>query len=209
MPVESDHHGIRMWREEKSPCNQNCAYILLGLGVHQIRDGASVAAPGWGACGTITYPSGVSLTFHNKRVWVLRPLGYKDSPTKALAAVTADLLGVPEVGDFILYISSGQYHAQDVPSQAKAMGLNASIVCIDPKIKGEMHDITKRPVALAMVKSASSARCLGAIISIRCRTWSAALWLTDSKGRPGEPYRDDENVLGRIIADGTPDPAAE
>ena len=52
-----------------------------------------------------------------------------------------------------------------------------------------------------------SGGCGQQVDDIRCRTWSAALWLPDAKGRPGTPYRDDKNVIGFVRPDGTPHPA--
>lgn len=47
----------------------------------------------------------------------------------------------------------------------------------------------------------SDARCKGGLISIRCKTWSVAHFLTDAQGNPGKPLRDINNVLG-IMRDG-------
>ena len=39
-------------------------------------------------------------------------------------------------------------------------------------------------------------RCRGIVISIRCKTWSAANLLPDMHGNPGQPWRDDNHLLG-------------
>eukprot|EP00966_Prymnesium_polylepis_P087298 2020515-Prymnesium_polylepis.1 len=74
-----------------------------------------------------------------------------------MPAVTVDDLGVPTDGRYFLllrvYISSGPRREGDVLSQAKAMGLESACVPIDPKIKGVLHDITKRPVAAALIRA--------------------------------------------------------
>ena len=64
------------------------------------------------------------------------------------------------------------------------------------------HDITKLPVAYTLVKAGKRPECLGAVCSIRCRTYSAALFGDHVDGKPGKPYRDYFNTDGIRRADG-------
>eukprot|EP00966_Prymnesium_polylepis_P232640 5380430-Prymnesium_polylepis.1 len=51
-------------------------------------------------------------------------------------------------------------------------------------------------------------RCIGAIISIRCKTWSASHHLPDAKGNPPNPPRSWPNhILGKPDSNGNIPPA--
>ena len=79
------------------------------------------------------------------------------------------------------------------------------VVMVDGKIGGTVRDITRRPVAAALVLSASSPRCVGVVISIRCGTWSVALHNKETGSRG--PYRRRAHVLGIPDASGRLPPA--
>ena len=71
--------------------NKACPYVLLALGRASIEKGVILLMPAWGADGHFAYPNGVRVTFHNRYVLVIRPIGYKFNPDKAIAlfSVTA------------------------------------------------------------------------------------------------------------------------
>ena len=200
-PMQTRSHGMKKWREEGSICNESCAYVLLSIGRESIEKGVELFAPAWGGDGYFRYPNGVTVEFHNRRVYVLRPLGYKPSP-HALVASDGPDLGLPD-GAFVLYIGSGNRRDGDVPQHFETENVPATVVCIDPLIGGVNHDITKLPVAYTLVKAGKRPECLGAVCSIRCRTYSAALFGDHVDGKPGKPYRDYFNTDGIRRADGS------
>ncbi|MDC0525857.1 hypothetical protein OAO87_02565, partial [bacterium] len=197
-PMETDHHGFRCWDEPGGIVNKACAYVLLALGRMSHMRGLSLVMPSWGKDPQMVFPNGVTVTLHNRDVLVLRPFGYKAGPEKALAAPLQQTFYELE-GDFIIYLGSGPEREGDVTSQCKELGLNATIVLIDPVIGGPSHDAT-RPEFLAMsmgaVAPSAKRRCLGLLVSLRCKTWSAANFLPDANGLPGKPWRDCDNLLG-------------
>eukprot|EP00966_Prymnesium_polylepis_P323304 7379509-Prymnesium_polylepis.1 len=207
-PMESNR-GMRMWREPESVFNRRCAYLLLSGGRASIREGMTMWLPGWGADGVLTWPNGVKVRVLNKYVTILRPLGYKLHPEAALASVTVDDLGVPADGDYIIYLGSGRRRDGDVPSQVDEMGVNVSVVLVDPKLRGVLNDLTKRPVALALVKAGSDPRCRMLLSSTRCCTWTVSHLLPDKHGNPGKPRRDQNHVLGFTQGGRLPDVVAE
>ena len=66
-----------------------------------------------------------------------------------------------------------------------------------------MHNIILSDTAIALKAAAGDERCVGMMVSIECKTYSAALHLPDAYGNPGKPYRNESNVLGIPLADGT------
>lgn len=122
LPVETVSHGIRAYTEEDAILNPACAYVLLAVGRASIERGVAMTVPAWGEVGHLTYPNGVSIQIHNRNVLVLRPLGYKLSPSLSLAAVTAESLGVPNDGDYVLYLGSGPHRSGDLGKYGKAGG---------------------------------------------------------------------------------------
>ena len=158
-----------------------------------------------GENGTIAFKGGVTVTVHNRKVLALRPLGYKISPAAApaLTATTADI-GVPANGDFVYYIGSGPRHEHDVARHASELGVEAFIVFIDITVAGELHNLLKRPTIAAMLVGAKLDRCRGAIVSIRCKSWSAAHLMPKPDGAPGTAQRSFPDAIEGILrADGT------
>ena len=202
-PMETQNHGIRKWIEGDSPYNPKCPYVLLSPGRAQLEHGISVEMPGWGADGRFSFPSGVSVTLVNRLVWVLRPIGYKRLPSASLASISPNILGVPDEGPFILYISSGPIREGSISHCCESIGVEAKVVCIDPVIGGDAMDITKRSTAIVLTAAAADRRCVGVFWSIRCKTWSAATWLKKHDGSPGTPYRDIDSIKGIRKSDGS------
>ena len=83
------------------------------------------------------------------------------------------------------------------------------MVVIDLKRGGVFHDLTSPQVVELLIEVAGWSRCRAVIISVECRTWSAALLLPDAYGNPGKPYRDIDNVLGFKGPDGRVPPNVE
>ena len=170
--------------------------MLLSGGSHQLNHGLVVHMPGWETKGYATYPSGVSIEIMNHRVWVLRPLGYKDSPQLGLATISPKSISVQSEDPYVLYISSGPDWEGSIKKRCSLAGVNATIVLIDPCIGGPIMDITQKPTATAISIAAADDRCDGVFASIRCKTWSAATWLPTQDGSPGKPHRDVHNIEG-------------
>lgn len=185
-----------MFRENDAIYNPSCAYVLLSIGRASIEQGVEMMMPAWGEAGTITYPNGVAITVHNRRVLVLRPIGYKQTPLPTLAGVTPSDLGIPVEGNYVLYLGSGPQKDTDVDHQLQGMRATVRAVMIDIRIGGTAHDLTRRPVAAALISAARDGRCVGVIASIRCKTWSVATIMPCTDGRPGKPYRDCDHILG-------------
>ena len=136
------------------------------------------------------------MTLLNRSVLIVRPIGYKINPERALAAqsaVSADSLGVPVDGDFGLYLGGGAVRPGDLESQLIG---TIRVVVIDTCRGGVMHDLTSAAVVEMLIEVASQPRCRFVFVSIECRTWSAALWLPDAHGNPGKPYRGVGHVTG-------------
>jgi hypothetical protein len=199
-PMSTDNVGLRLWEESKSILNRACAYVLLALGRASREKGLSLDMPSWGANCTGTFPNGVIITLLNRDVLVLRPLGYKPSPAKALTAA-GDLtghnpLGIPATGLYFLYIGAGHRREHDLTEQCAAKKLPVPVL-IDPVIGGRSHDITlveTKDAAIGAIKS--TGRCIGTLVSNTCATWSVANFLPDANGRHGQPWRDRDNLLG-------------
>ena len=204
-PMESDNHGIFKFKEKDSIKNVNCPYILIAVGRASLEMGAALFMPGYGENGTLAFKGGITVTVHNRKVLALRPLGYKISPAAApaLAATTADI-GVPANGDFAYYIGSGPRHEHDIARHASELGVEAFIVFIDIAVAGELHNLLKRPTIASMLVGAKLDRCRGAIVSIRCKSWSAAHLMPKPDGTPGTALRDFPDAIEGILrADGT------
>ena len=195
MPIDSSH-GIRVYRGDNSILNTLCAYVLLALGRASREQGVHAVMPAWGRDGYFEYPSGVRVTLLNRSVLIVRPIGYKINPERALAAqsaVSADSLGVPVDGDFGLYLGGGAVRPGDLESQLIG---TIRVIVIDTCRGGVMHDLTSAAVVEMLIEVASQPRCRFVFVSIECRTWSAALWLPDAHGNPGKPYRGVGHVTG-------------
>lgn len=119
LPVETVGHGMRMFREKDAIFNPNCAYVLISVGRASIEQGVQMTMPAWGEAGTILYPNGVAITVHNRRVLVLRPIGYKQTPLPTLAGITPSELGIPGENKYILYLGSGPHRDTDLGHQLR------------------------------------------------------------------------------------------
>ena len=92
----------------------------------------------------------------------------------------------------------------DVAAHATELGLEAFIVYLDIAVGGESHNFMKRPTIACMIAGAKLDRCRGAIISIRCKSWSAAVLMPKPDSSPGTPLRDfPDAIMGIQRADGT------
>ena len=208
-PMVTDQHGVRCFREKDSILNRKCAFVLIAIGRASIEQGVVIVMNAWGKGGHFSYPGGVTVSFLNKSVFVLRPLGYKEPVLAGIeVAITSDQLGVPQDGDYVLYVGSGPGPPRvgSLTDCLAALHTPVTLVLIDPIIGGSAHNIVSGPVAAALVAAARSPRCKGVLVTIRCRTWSVSTWLPDAEGRPGKPYRDCDNVLGIPRRDGTRHP---
>ena len=86
-------------------------------------------------------------------------------------------IAAPSSGAFWLYLGSGPRRDGDLASQMAALG-GAPVVNIDIKVGGYDHDLTHGPTRVAVLELAQSARCLGAFISIPCKTFSVPVSYT-------------------------------
>ena len=102
------------------------------------------------------------------------------------------------------YIGSGPRHEHDVARHASELGVEAFIVFIDITVAGELHNLLKRPTIASMLVGAKLDRCRGAIVSIRCKSWSAAHLMPKPDGEPGTALRSFPDAIEGIPrADGT------
>ena len=203
-PMETNK-GIRKWEENKSIFNPKCPYVLLALGRASTEKGLTMYMPAWGADGSMTFPNGVMIKLYNRNVLALRPIGYKPSPSAGVA-LSLKTIGIPESGNWIAFIASGPRRDGDVTDWAKRLGITAPIVPFDPKIAGDLHDLTSRrfvDMLASAMDHTQKGKCLGVISSIRCRTWSVSHHLPDSKGKAANPPRKWPNeILGVPDANG-------
>ena len=87
----------------------------------------------------------------------------------------------------------------DLTTSCSDAGLPTPIVLIDTIHGADDHNLTLTSVKnnlLAAIAPTPKRRCVGALISIRCRTWSVATVMKDANGNPGKPWRDVDNLLG-------------
>ena len=109
-------------------------------------------------------------------------------------------ISAPVSGAYWLYLGSGPRREGDLASHVARLG-GAPVVNIDTKVGGYDHDLTYSPVRVEVLRLAQSERCLGAFVSIPCKTFSVL------RGKPGvehsKPVRDLDNVLGIPREDGT------
>ena len=95
-----------------------------------------------------------------------------DHPLGFAATTMADL-GVPNSGNFFLYLCSGPSRPDGVDVHLRAL-CASPLINIDLKIGGYDHDLADKHVARAILQAASSSRCRGILVSIPCTTWSVA-----------------------------------
>lgn len=96
----------------------------------------------------------------------------------------------------MIYLGSGPYHPHDLSKQVEKLGSQLKVVMVDIQVGGKTHDILRRPVANAVAQAAADSRCVGMVVSIRCKTWSVATAYPDGEGKPGKPYRNITHPLG-------------
>ena len=116
--MASDAHGIIVYPEQDGILNERCAYVLVAIGRGSHEQGIRLVMPQWGANGSFSWPNGVTVTFYNRLVFVLRPIGYKERPRPALAAVTPESLGVPLTGIYVIALCSGPARTGDISAWA-------------------------------------------------------------------------------------------
>ena len=64
-PMNTQQHGIRMWRESDSIVNTACAYVLLAVGKASRKCGVALHMPPWGEDCELTFPNGVIVKLLN------------------------------------------------------------------------------------------------------------------------------------------------
>ena len=109
--------GTRKYIAPNAIFNPKCAYVLIAIGRASIQQGVKLVMPAWGADGYFEYPNAVRVPVLNRNVLIIRPLGYKLSPSHALAMSSASAIGIPPDGDFGLYLGAGQPWSGDIASQ--------------------------------------------------------------------------------------------
>ena len=206
LPMQTNR-GLARFTEADAILNDRCAYVLLAIGRASKQQGVTLVMPPWGADGYFEYPNGVRVTLLNRHVLLLRPLGYKQNPEVLLAAqdaITLESLGVPVDGEYGMYIGANDDWPGDLRSQLIG---TIRVVPIDKKRGGVLHDITSALVTSKLIDAASTGRCRFVYSSVDCRSWSAAQWLPDARGQPGNAPRDVDHILGRPGVDGTLPPS--
>ena len=140
---------------------------------------------------------------NDKNAWTAWLRNASMSSPRAIAnqQLSFKALGIPDSGSFFLYICSGVRREGDVGYWIEKAG-DATMVCIDIEIGGAAHDIDREQVVEALVVAARLPRCLGALLSLECRSWSAAHFRPDLNGKPPNPRRDAYHPLGIPDADG-------
>ena len=121
-------------------------------------------------------------------------------PERFVPAMGAALtpLGTP----YFLYIGSGPRREGDLQSHVESVSEGrVSVINVDIAIGGYDHDITHESVQTRVLELARHASCVGAFISIPCKTFSVL------RGKPGVensyPLRSLDHVLGIPRDDGT------
>eukprot|EP00966_Prymnesium_polylepis_P297621 6876564-Prymnesium_polylepis.1 len=128
--------------------------------------------PAWGADGNFSYPNGVVAKVYNRNVLALRPLGYKPSPSAGLAT-SPKVLGIPDAGEYAMFLCAGHRRESDVTELASQLDIKVPVIPFDLKIGGELHDVTSRKFITTLVGAinvSTGPKCVGAIISMRCKT---------------------------------------
>ena len=115
-------------------------------------------------------------------------------------AVTSAAPNTPVDGAFWLYLGSGPEREGDLATHMGLLG-GAPVVNVDLKVGGYDHDLTDPSFQSTLLRWARDPRCLGAFISIPCKTFSVL------RGKPGvefsRPLRDLDRVLGIPREDGS------
>ena len=210
-PMESqDGKGIFAYRESNAILNTSCPYILFAIGRASREQGVSTVLPPWGQDGYFEFPSGVRVTLYNRFVYIVRPIGYKVSPSIGLVASGNDTMkkdarsmGFPDDGDYVIYLGSGPRRKGDMTDAGKLTGLKAVVIHIDVKVGGQAHNFMVPSVMRTLLWAASNERCICVLVSINCKTFSVAHFLPKKDGTPGTPMRSyPHHVLGKPGDDG-------
>jgi len=78
-------------------------------------------------------------------------------------------------GTYVIYICSGEPHAEDVQSWVqKLSAAETYVINVDTLVGGHAHDLRSKQVTDKLVALAADRRCLGCLVSIPCSPWSAA-----------------------------------
>ena len=111
-------------------------------------------------------------------------------------SAVSTLFGLPATGNYYLYLGSNAPREHDLSSALRNL-TTVPCVYVDVVIGGYQHDLSQPEVAASALAAALSARCLGVLVSVPCKTWSAVRSvqahgaLANSK-----PLRDCDNPLG-------------
>ena len=133
--------GLGFYREKDALLHEACAYTLLAIGRASREQGVAMVMPAWGCEGYFEYPNGLRVALLNRSVLVVRPIGYKASPAKALSATAANGLGVPSTGLYFFYLCSNTPRPGGLIDQLEA-ALECKVVAVDTKIGGAKHDLS-------------------------------------------------------------------
>ena len=93
--------------------------------------------------------------------------------TAALTVITMLAAAIPQVGGFYINLGSGAPREGDVTSHLRQLGSHP-IVLVDLHVGGYDDDLRDPHVAQAIESAARDPRCQGVLVSIPCKTWSAA-----------------------------------
>eukprot|EP00966_Prymnesium_polylepis_P143347 3308997-Prymnesium_polylepis.1 len=67
---------------------------------------------------------------YNRNVLALRPLGYKPSPSAGLA-VSPKVLGIPDTGEYAIFLCSGPRRESDVTELASQLEIKVPVIPFD------------------------------------------------------------------------------
>ena len=87
VPTERSESKVGYYCEAGCVFHPPCPYVLLAIGRGSWEQGISMFMPAWGGVGFFEYPNGVRVMLYNRFVYVLRPVGYKNSPALSLPLV--------------------------------------------------------------------------------------------------------------------------
>ena len=101
----------------------------------------------------------------------------------AMTIITLLAAAVPQTGGYYMYLGSGAPREGDVSSHLQRLGAHP-IVLVDLQVGGYDDDLRDPHVAQALETAARDPRCRGVLVSIPCKTWSAAR----SRADPNLPH---------------------
>ena len=115
---------------------------------------------------------------------------------------------VPQVGGYYIYLGSGAPREGDITTHLRQLHSHP-IVLVDLQVGGYDDDLRDPHVAQALVRAARDPRCQGVLVSIPCKTWSAARSRVDPDLPHSQPLRTQRERLGMHARDGTLPAAVE